>query len=209
MSRGHDDPAIVEVRLHQSRELVFGGLIEPGGRLIEQPDGAVADEQPGDGCTTPLACRQIAEGQVADIAESDDFQRLAAFQVRLAQKFPPEAEILGHGQRGLHRVFMTEIVARRRDGRKDIAAPLDPGRPRGRRQQTRQNAQQGRFSGAVRACDDQALAGFERKSDAGENLLAAALAAQIVGDEPHLPPSPIVRRACVAAILPIVGLELF
>ena len=49
--------------------------VEPGGRLVEQPERTPADQQPGDRRAAALAGRQIAEGQMADGAESDQIER--------------------------------------------------------------------------------------------------------------------------------------
>ena len=105
---------------------------------------------------------------------------------------------------------MAKIVRRPRPRseslRRHPRAAILPGR---RRQQAGDDAQQGRLARSVRPGDDQRVALAERKVDAGKDRLAAALAAQIIGDQPHRPPrfhpisAPTPRSLCNAANMAI------
>ena len=76
--RGHHDPATGEMLVRQPRELPLGARVESGGRLVEQPDRAMADQQSGDRGAALLAGGEIAERQMADAGEPDLFERLFA-----------------------------------------------------------------------------------------------------------------------------------
>ena len=55
-----------------------------------------------------------AEGQMAEAVETDQFQRLADRQGRVAAENPARTEVFRNGQRRLHRVLVAEIMAWRR-----------------------------------------------------------------------------------------------
>ena len=188
MRCGDDDAAAAEMRRHQRREFCLRRCIEPGGRFVEQPDRAAADQEFCDRRPPALAGGEVAVGQMADRAEADRPQRLLHREIGAAAKVPPEAQILGHRQRRLHRVQMAEIMAGRSDGRIRFAAAFDEHLARRLRQQAGNHPEQRRFTGAVRSGDDQAVAFAERKIHPGKHRLPAALAAQIFGDQPHCSP---------------------
>ena len=181
----HDDPAILQMRRHQRGELPLRGGVQPRRRLVEQPDRAVADQHPGDRRAPPLSGREVAERQVADVAQPHHLQRLGDLEVRLAEEVAPEGEVLRDAQRRLHRVLVTEVMRRAAGRRPFLPTPFQPHAPGGRRQQPGDDSQERRLARTVGPGDRQRLALSQREGDALEDRLAAALPRQVLGDQPH------------------------
>ena len=95
MMRGRNDDAPgPKVLLHQGQEFLVRPCVEPGGRLVEQPDRPVAGEQPRDRRAAFLPCREIAERQMAETAKADLVERRARGRSRGSpRKRRPEFQI--------------------------------------------------------------------------------------------------------------------
>ena len=124
-----------KVLLHQGHEFLVRPCVEPGGRLVEQPDRAVAGEQPSDRRAAFLPGREIAERQMAETAKADLVERRLEVEPRLAEKAPPEFQIFRDRQRGLHGVEVAEIVTGSRDRGPFFAGAFQAQRSRFERQQ--------------------------------------------------------------------------
>ena len=144
--------------------------------------------------------------------QADRSQGGIHLEQRGAKEALPEQEVLGEAQRRLQGVQVAEIVAGGADARPVLGVfAFEADAPFGRRQQPGHDPQQGGFAGAVGTCHQERVAGAERKADAEEDGTAAAFAAQILGVESHavlVLSDAVCRRACIAATLPFVAMEL-
>jgi hypothetical protein len=188
MGGSYENTAAAAVCRHQPGKALRRSVVQPRRRFVQQPERAVRNQEPGDRGAPPLAGRQIAERQMPDAGKPDDLQGLLGGQFRLAAEIAPEAQILRDAECRLHRVLMAEIVAGGGNGRECLAAAFEGDAPACRRQKTRDNAKQRRFSRPIGTDNNKRLPLAQREADIREYGLAAAFAAQIVGDKPHRSP---------------------
>ena len=119
----HHQAAGGEMRGDQLEQPALRGDVERGGRLVEQPQRPVDDEQAGQRQPPPLAGRQILRRQLGELAERHPVERVVARQAAAAaERGDPEIEVLGHRQRRLQRVEMAEIVRLLADRKLGVAA---------------------------------------------------------------------------------------
>ena len=123
----------------------------------------MADQEPRKRGAAPLAGREVAERQMARCAEPDRVERdLDGRAAGSPRKAPPEARFSATVSAGLQRVEVAEIVAAAATERPFAAAPSSRTLPP-RAAAARRGCAAARFAGAVRAGDDQRLAGPRSK----------------------------------------------
>ena len=150
--------------------------IEAVGRLIQQPKRRPAGEDSGES-QAPALPRGEKAGRESGEALDAESSKGGRHGIDPA----PEGEILGGGQRRFQRVEMTQEgqppavqFGIRREG-----LPTPGERPLDRPQQSRHQAQQARFSAAVRPAQHQQSTRLERKIQARENHSFPAPAGEI------------------------------
>ena len=208
-------PPSAQMRLHQRRQNCRSeSRVEPGRRLVEQPDRAPADQQPGDRRAAPLAGRQIAEGQVRRSPPSPTASSASSTPSAASpQKSLPEGEILRHRQRRSSS-HCDGRDSGRPTQRSETSSPPPSSRTAAgsRRQQPGDDAQQRRLARSVRPGDDQRLA--RRRGESRRRKRPARRRARR-SDPRRSAASVLPGRSAPASrcasqqYLPFVGLELF
>jgi hypothetical protein len=117
----HDEAATVEMFADDLDQPGFGRRVERRGRLVEEPDRAAGDQEPGEGEPAALARRQIGGRQRGEPDEPDPFERRTDVEIGDPRESTPEAEVLLDRELRLQRVHMTEIMTLLRDRQLRIA----------------------------------------------------------------------------------------
>ena len=104
-----------KMRCHQAEKSFLGCSIERRGGLVEQPDRSRHGEDSGKRQPPPLSRREIAGGQVGEIAEADLGERLCGLcrssgRGAAIEETGPKTEVLGDRQGGLEGIEMPYIM---------------------------------------------------------------------------------------------------
>lgn len=178
MGRGRDHPAILPVAFENEAQGLLGRGVEGRGRLVQEPDGPVRHQQPGQRHPAALARREIGHGQAGCMGQPHRLKGIARLQGRMPKEVAGEGEILLGCQRGLQRIAMTDVVQALGQG--PLAGIVQKNRSACGVQTPGQDVEEGGFAGPVAAGDHQSLAGQEREGNALEDAPLAPLAGQIV-----------------------------
>jgi len=154
------------------------GGVEGGGRLVEEPQGAMGHEEAGERHAMALTRREIGDRQPGRMSKPHRLQRLTGGERRMPQEVAREIQVLLGGQRAFQRVPVADIM--QAFGQGALAGSLPEDRAAGGDEPSSEQLQQGRFSGPVAARDHQRLAGFQRERHAFEDPAPAPLAGQFV-----------------------------
>ena len=152
-------------------QVVATGSIEPGVRLVEQPQGGSADDEAGERCTPLLTGGQPAHrdgGQPA--AQTQPFEGGQPLVVGRPDRRPPEVDVLPDREVEVQPVAVAEHADERTDPVSlggQIAAEHDPPTPHQRYQSCTESEQRG-LAGAVGAPQPHDLAAVDGQRDAGD-----------------------------------------
>src|SRR5262249_36586033 len=141
------------------------GLIEPGRRLVEEPERCRRGKQPGQRQALLLAGGQEAAGKSGERGEAEAVEcRVRRTAVAAAESAPEERRFV-HRQNRLPRILVPDemqpgTVRRRVLGDGD-AVPFEPAALR--RQQPGHEAEKTRLAAAVGADEEERIAGPERE----------------------------------------------
>ena len=189
--RGHEHDATL---LPVLRDDVFkqpGTLcVQRDGGLVQQPDGSIDGEQPGELQPLPLPHGQHPPGllvhEPAELHELDGRARPAA--VLPLEELEPldvleHCELLFHGVLERHPVELQLVLLEDAGGGDVVAIPEDL--PRRGAREARQHAEEGGLSGAVGAGKDEGCAVVDAEVDVTEHRLCVPHAGDIVEQEPR------------------------
>ncbi len=110
MRRGRNHAALRTVILQQMAQGFLRGGVEGRGRLVEEPEGAMGNEQAGERDPVALAGGEVAHRQFRGMDQSHGLQRVTRRQIRVAQKIARESQILLGRQRRFQRIAVSDVM---------------------------------------------------------------------------------------------------
>ncbi len=171
-----DHAARAEMIAHMLGKPRLRGRVESSCRLVEQPKRALGDKQPRQ-CDAPLLSGgKHGQRQLRDVRQAEARQCVGRLEAlpqgcRPPASTPKRRDYLAPKGSPCCRPAWPDIMRDFADGRRIGEPPhRDPTRRNG--QQTGERAQKRRFSGAVRAGDDQRLARMQNKAQRRRERLA-------------------------------------
>ena len=178
MGGRYDGPSLFPVRFHQFEQSLLRSGIEGGCRLVEQPNGAMRDQQPGKRNPSPLPGGKIGDRQFRRMSEIDRGQSVCCRSSAAAEKRSGEIEVFLSRQGCLQRIavpdqmqaFRQELLAHSVQSHHSARRVQSPG----------ENRQQCRLTGPVTTCDGESFAWTERKRYPGKNPASSASATQFL-----------------------------
>ena len=195
MGRGRDHAAASPVAFENETQSFLGGRVEGRGRLVEEPEGPLRHQQPGERHPAALAGREIGHRQAGRVGEPHRLQGVPRLQCRVSEEVAGEGQVLLGSEGGFEGVPMAHIVQALGQGA--AAGLLQENRPGCGMQPSGQDVEERGLAGPVAAGDHQGLAGSEGKRDPLEDAPLPPLAGQIVNAQtqtsdpcPHCTPEP-------------------
>ena len=183
---GRDDEAAVgQMRGHEMQKGVLRGAVERRDRLVEEPQGAVRDEEPGEGDAPPLPGRQIGDRQRGGMSQADRVEGFARRQTRLAEEVADEAEVLRRREGRFQGIAVADGMEML--GEAVFAETVGRDRPGIRPEAAGEERQQRGLAGPVPSGDDERFAGRQGERQIREDEAARAAAGKILDDDPHRP----------------------
>ena len=212
MGRGEDEAAGGEMRAHDESESALGGGVERSGRLVEQPDRPRRNQQARQCDAALLPGRQCVDREIGDMGETELVERRHPGGARkiAAERVSPESEVLASSQRPLQRVGMAEVMRLLADAGLRRAA-LKRNRSFGERQETGDRPQQARLARAVRADQQQRLAGPRGERHPRKDPAPAPFNGDFLGAQAHGIPStapPLCAPSDISLCSPAKGIYL-
>ncbi len=184
--RQHDAASAGTMILDRVAQIGDGILVEAGQRFVEQPEVRQARHQPAQRDAAALPGRQHPARQFGQRPEPEPVERRV--DRRAAAHPGPECQRLGHGQRRLQRIGMTDEMKPRAVPRRVLGNRLAVPRElsfRGRRQ-PRHEAQEARLAASVGAGKDKRAGWRHGKVESRKHHPLAAPASQAAAGETGL-----------------------
>src|SRR6204780_5914077 len=101
MGGGYDAAALAAMRGYRGAQILQRLRVEPGGRLVEQPEPCLRCDETRQRQAPPFAGGEIAARPIGARVQAERLERSIRAAPRAAPHLRPEGEILARGQRGL------------------------------------------------------------------------------------------------------------